>query len=118
MRPPRFQFPNEVRSATRTMASRMVGDGTIAETPEQLEAWIEQTPDVRESLRADGYGADFTADDLFPLLQVFVAQSGGAPPEASARPRASLSRWVLLALLTAAVIAVVVLAAGAGVRTG
>ena len=110
MRPPRFQFPNEVRSTTRTIASTMVGDRTIAETPEQLGTWIEQRPDVRESLRVKGYGSDFTADDLFPLLQVFIEQAGGAAPEPEVRPRASLGRWVLPALLVAVVIAVVVLA--------
>jgi hypothetical protein len=110
MRPPRFQFPNEVRSITRTIASAMVGNGNVAETPEQLDTWIGQRPDVRESLRADGYGTDFSAEDLFPLLQVFVGQAGGAAPEPAARPRASHRRWVLPALLLVMVITVVVLA--------
>jgi hypothetical protein len=54
----------------------MVGNGDVAETPEQLDTWIGQRPDVRESLRADGYGTDFSAEDLFPLLQVFVGRLG------------------------------------------
>jgi len=117
MRPPRFRFPNEVRTTTRTIASRMVDDGAIAQTSEQLGAWIEQRPEVRESLEIDGYGTDFTADDLFPLLQVFIVQAGGPPPEPEARPRASRGRWVLLALVAAAVIVAVVLAVTVGART-
>lgn len=116
MRPPRFQFPNEVRSTTRSIASRMVDDGTIAQTPEQLDAWIEQRPAVRESLAADGYGTEFTADDLFPLLQVFAVQAGGPPLEADPGPRASSRRWVLFALLAAVAIGLVVLAVATGVR--
>lgn len=114
MRPPRFQFPNEVRSITRTMASRMVADGTIAGTAEELDAWIGERPEVRESLEIDGYGTEFTADDLFPLLQVFVVQAGGAPPQVDAPPRAAPGKWVLLALAAAVVIAAVVIAAAAG----
>lgn len=110
MRPPRFQFTNEIRETTRTIASRMVGDGTIAQTSEELGAWIEQRPEVREPLELDGYGTEFTAEDLFPLLQVFVVQAGGSYPEADAPPGASRRRWALLALVAAAVVLAVVLA--------
>jgi hypothetical protein len=107
MRPPRYRFPDEVRSTTRAMASRMVHDGTIAQTAEQLDTWISQRPDVRESLESGGYGTAFTADDVFPLLQVFVAQAGGAVPEVDAPPRSSPNRWLLLGAL--AVVGVIVL---------
>lgn len=111
MRPPRYRFPDEVRSTTRAMASRMVHDGTVVRTPEQLDTWISQRPDVRESLESGGYGTEFTSDDLFPLLQVFIVQAGGAAPEADAPPRSSPGRWLLLGLLAAAgVIALVLLA--------
>ncbi len=109
MRPSRYRFPNEVRETTRAMASRMVRDGTTARTPEELDAWISRTPDVRESLESGGYGAEFTADDLFPLLQVFVAQAGGTPPSAPAAdapPRFSQKRW-LLALAASVAVAIV-----------
>jgi hypothetical protein len=89
----------------------MVGDGTIAETPEQLGAWIEGRPEVKESLEMDGYGTEFTADDLFPLLQVFIVQAGGPAPQVDAPPRAALSRGVLLAVAAGVVIVLLVLAA-------
>jgi ferric-dicitrate binding protein FerR (iron transport regulator) len=109
MRPPRYRFPNDVRETARAMASRMVQDGTIARTPEQLDTWISQAPDVRESLESGGYGAEFTSDDLLPLLQVFVAQAGGPPPEAPAPPPSSRRRWLLPLLASVAVAVVLVL---------
>lgn len=110
MRPPRFRFPNEVRETTRTIASRMVGDGTIAQTPEELEGWIARTPDVRASMENGGYGQEFTADDVFPLLQVFIVQAGGPAPVPDTPPRSSKSALravIFLALLVVIVIAVV-----------
>lgn len=80
MRGPRYQFPNEVRSATRALAARMVQGGQVAETPAQLEEWIAREGEVRETLEDGGYGTEFTADDLFPLLQVFITQAGGPAP--------------------------------------
>ncbi len=114
MRPPRYRFPDQVRSTTRTIASRMVRDGTVARTPEQLETWISQTPDVGESLESGGYNTLFTSDDLFPLLQVFVAQAGGPAPQAAAPPRASTRRWLLVGLLAVVVIVLVLLAVATG----
>ena len=109
MRPPRYQFPNEVRETTRAMAARMVGDGTIARTPQELDAWIAGAPDVREPLENGGYGREFTADDLFPLLQVFVMQAGGPAPRPDAPPRPSMRPFLVAAALAAAVIIVVIM---------
>jgi hypothetical protein len=108
MRPPRYQFPNEVRETTRAMASRMVGDGTIARTPEELDAWIARAPDARGPLENGGYGREFTADDLFPLLQVFVTQAGGPAPTPDASPRPSSRPFLVAAVLAAVVILVVI----------
>ena len=112
MRPPRYRFPNEVRETTRTIASRMVGGGDIARTPQELEAWISGAPDVRESLERGGYGREFTADDLFPLLEVFVVKAGGPAPAPDAPPRSSRRAWqvALAAVLLVVVLVVVVIA--------
>ena len=111
MRPPRYQFPNEVRETTRAMAARMVGDGTIAQTPEELDAWIARSPDARGPLENGGYGQEFTADDLFPLLQVFVVRAGGPAPEPDPPPRSSGRAWrvgLVVAVLVALVVALVI----------
>ena len=110
MRPPRYRFPNEVRDATRAAASRMVRDGDIARTPEDLDAWIARAPDVREPLESGGYGKEFTAEDLLPLLQVMVERAGGPAPAPDTPPRSSRRPWlvglavVLLVLLVVAVV--------------
>lgn len=114
MRAPRYRFPDEVRSTTRSIASRMISDGSVATTPEQLDAWISQRPDVRESLVKGGYGKAFTSHDLFPLLQVFLGAAGQPAPDADERVRSTKSgrSWalvvavalVLLALGVAAVV--------------
>jgi hypothetical protein len=113
MRAPRYRFPDTVRSATRTIATQMVRDGTIAQTPEELDAWISERPDVKEVLEKGGYGRAFDAKELFPLLQVFIVQAGGpapvvdAPPPAPARPglpvRAVIVVGIVLLLLAVAV---------------
>ena len=104
MRAPRYRFPDDVRSTTRNIASRMVRDRQIAQTPDELDSWISRAPNINESLGRAGYGTAFTADDLFPLLQVFVAQAGGpvrTTTESSARRpvRAWLVGFVLLLVL-------------------
>lgn len=106
MRAPRFRFPDHVRSTTRTIASQMVRDETIARTPEELDAWISRAPDVKQSLEKGGYNTAFTAGDLLPLLQVFVVQAGGPPPppdvSAADEPRSSARRsWLIPSLLVA-----------------
>jgi hypothetical protein len=110
MRPPRFRFPEEVRSATRVMASRMVQEGSVAQTPAELEAWIARDADVREPLVHGGYGEAFTAEDLFPLLQASVQKAGGPAPAAAAAPRHAGRRWPV-GLLIALVVAVLLLVA-------
>jgi hypothetical protein len=111
MRAPRYQFPEEVRSTTRTIASRMVQDGSIAQTPEQLDTWISGSPQVRQSLEKGGYNTAFTSHDLFPLLQVFVVQAGGPPPRVEAPPRRSGRGW-LVAVGILLVVLVIVVAMG------
>lgn len=105
MRPPRYKFPDQVRSTTRAMAARMVQDKTIAQTPEELEAWIAGAPTVRDSLQSGGYGTAFTSQDLLPLLQVFIEQAGGARASADAPvQRPSNGRRVVWLVLGALVV--------------
>lgn len=100
MRAPRYRFPDEVRSTTRAMASRMVAAGAVARTPEQLEAWISGEPAAKASLERGGYGTSFGAHDLLPLLDVFVVQAGGSPAVETAPPPSRRRRpvGILLAL--------------------
>jgi len=118
MRAPRYRFPDEVRSTTRDIASRMLHEGTVAATPEELDAWITRRPEVREPLKAGGYGTAFTAEDLFPLLQVFVGRAEGPTQRTVTERRSFDRRWLLgglLLLLLVVLIAILVLAgAGAG----
>ena len=102
MRPPRYRFSNETREMTREMAARMVHDGNVAQTPEELDAWIASKPDVREVFDRDGYGTNFTADDLFPLFQIFVAKAGGQVASvgpADEPPARSSKTWLLAGFL-------------------
>ena len=80
MRAPRYRFPDEVRSTTRSMASRMVREAAVVGTPEELEAWIAGAPEVKASLERGGYGSQFNAPDLFPLFEAAVVQAGGSVP--------------------------------------
>lgn len=110
MRPPRYHFPDEVRSATREMAARTVRDGTVARTPEELDAWISQAPDVREPLEHGGYTTEFTASDLFPLYEVMVERAGGpAPGAAAADP--SRKPWNVVGIVAAVALAIAVIVA-------
>lgn len=99
MRAPRYRFPDEVRSTTRSIAARMIQEGTIAQTPEELDTWISQRPDIQAPLEKGGYNTAFTAHDLFPLLQVAAEKAGGPAPEADAPPRSSRPRWLVAGLL-------------------
>jgi hypothetical protein len=111
MRAPRYRFPEEVRSTTRSIAAQMVRDGTIAETPEELDAWVAREPAAEESLQRGGYGTAFTAHDLFPLLQVFVVQAGGPAPEAEPAARPSRIPWIA-GIVAAVVLLLIAIAAG------
>ncbi|HYW11486.1 MAG TPA: hypothetical protein VE871_05995 [Longimicrobium sp.] len=116
MRPPRYHFPDEVRSATREMAAQTVRAGTVARTPEELDAWILQSPDVHEPLERGGYTTEFTASDLFPLYEVMVQKAGGPAPQAAAaapsHTRWSVGRLATVALTIAVAVVALVLALG------
>lgn len=111
MRPPRYHFPDEVRSATREMAAQTVHAGTVARTPEELDAWILQAPAFREPLERGGYTTEFTAIDLYPLYEVMVEQAGGPAPRAAAaapsRTRWSVGMLAAVALAIAVIVALV-----------
>jgi hypothetical protein len=113
MRPPRYHFPDEVRSATREMAAQSVRAGTVARTPEELDAWILQQPGYREPLERGGYTTEFTASDLFPLYEVMVEQAGGpARPTAAAAPAytwRSVGMFAAVALTIAAFAGIIAL---------
>lgn len=106
MRDPRYRFSDDVRATTRAIALRMIHAGTVAGSPEELEAWIAHTDDVRERLTIGGYGTAFTAADLFPLFQGFVAKATATTPApAAARP----ARWPWIGLIVVAAIVVIVI---------
>lgn len=109
MRAPRYRFPDEVRTATRGIASRMVADGTCADSPEQLDAWLAAAPEVRETLERGGYGTAFTAQDLFPLLQVFMTPRAESPGPAVRAVTPSRRWWLIGLFLLLLVVLVVVL---------
>ena len=114
MRGPRYRFPDEVRSTTREIASRMVQDGAIPATPEQLDSWISKRPEVKESLERGGYNTAFTPHDLFPLLQVFIQRAGGPAPPVEVPTSAPRRPWIpaLLVLSIAALIVVLIAVLG------
>jgi hypothetical protein len=110
MREPRHRFTDDVRSTTRAIALRMVHAGTVADSPEALDAWIARTDDLRERLEKGGYGTAFDARELFPLFQAHVAKANRTAPPPS---RAGRGRWLWIAIVIAAVI-VAILAAMMG----
>jgi len=115
MRPPRYHFPDEVRTSTREMAARTVRDGTVAGTPEELDAWILQAPDVREPLERGGYTTEFTAGDLFPLYEVMVEKAGGVVPRPeAAAPSRTGPRVGMLPLIAMAIAVIVALVLALG----
>lgn len=113
MRAPRYRFPDQVRTTARAIASRMVQDGAIAQTPEQLDTWVAERPDIREALERGGYNTAFTSHDLFPLLQVFIEQAGGTNPSVDVPTRSSSHRLIVgLALGLLLVLLLVALVTG------
>ena len=102
MREPRYRFTDGVRAATRAIALRMVHAGVVAGSPVELDEWIARTDDLRETLVKAGYGSAFTADDLFPLFQSFVAK---ASRSTASRPRAGSSRWLWVGVIVTVAIA-------------
>jgi hypothetical protein len=88
----------------------MVDEGTVARSPEELDAWIARTPDAREPLVRGGYGTHFDAADLLPLLEHAVARVGGVAPARAAVPaRGGWNPWVvgLFMLIAVAVLVMV-----------
>jgi hypothetical protein len=114
----RYRFSDDVRATTRAIALRMIHAGAVAASPEELEAWIARTDDVRERLTKGGYGSRFAAGDLFPLFQGFVAKATAAKATASAAaaPRgARPGRWVWIgAIVVVAIVVIIVVARGVG----
>lgn len=98
MRDPRYRFSDDVRAATRGIALRMIRSGTVAPSPEALGEWIARTDDVHERLTRGGYGSEFSADDLFPLVQGFVAKATAQPPS---RSRAGAAHWLWIGAIIA-----------------
>ena len=104
MRGPRYRFSDDVRATTRAIALRMVHAATVATSPEELDAWIARTDDIRARLTNGGYGSEFTAEDLFPLFKGFVEKATAATP---ARPGTGPARRLWIGVIVA-VVAVVV----------
>lgn len=104
IRDPRYRFSDDVRAATRGIALRMIRSGTVAASPEELGEWIARTDDVRERLTKGGYGSAFSADELFPLVQGFVAKETAQTPS---RSGAGAARWLWIAGIIA-VVAIIV----------
>ena len=108
MRDPRYRFSDDVRSTTRAIALRTTHAGEVLESPEQLDAWIARTEDLQERLTSAGYRSAFTADDLFPLFQSYVAKASVARSAAAPRPAARSWRWLWIGAIVAAVIVAIV----------
>ncbi|HEX6094913.1 MAG TPA: hypothetical protein VF432_01210 [Thermoanaerobaculia bacterium] len=103
-----------MRTTTRAIALRMIHAGAVAASPEELDAWIARTDDLRERLTNGGYGSAFAAGDLFPLFQSFVARAKAAAPAATpSRSGAGPARWLWIAVILAVVVIVAVLAVAA-----
>lgn len=105
MRPPRYRFPDQVRSTARSIAARMADEGSVAGTAEELDAWIAARPEARDALVDGGYGRDFDSADLLPLVSVLAA--GASVQPAPAAHAGTPRRWwvgVLIAAVVAAVL--------------
>jgi hypothetical protein len=111
MRDPRYRFSDDVRAATRALALRMLHAKTVASSSEELHAWIVRTEDLREKLTKGGYGSAFTADDLFPLFQGFVAKASTPTPSRS-KSAPARSAWVAIIVIVVVLIVVGVIVAG------
>lgn len=106
MRPPRYRFPDDVRSATRVISSRMSAEGTVAGSPAELDEWLARNPDLRERMLAGGYGTNFTADDLYPLLTVFMGGTSPSNADSPTTSATSSSRRIVIALVVLAVLVI------------
>ena len=111
MREPRYKFPDEVRSATRSLAASLVQTGDVPQTSEELQHRIAQMPEVEHALERGGYGPRFTASDLFPLFEVFVTKAGGhvgRTVEQTRRPKRTIHPALLGAALAVLVALLVI----------
>lgn len=113
MRDPRYRFTDAVRASTRAIALRMIHAGEVAESAAQLDEWILRTDDLRETLVKAGYGSAFSADDLFPLLQSFVAKAS-RPVVSRTAGRSPRTLWI--GLIITAVVVVIAFAIAIAVR--
>lgn len=113
MRAARYRFSDDVRSTTRAIALRMIHAGAVAESPEELGAWIERTDDVRQRLTNGGYGSAFAADDLFPLFRGFVAKATTSKPTTPtpSHSGAGRARWLWIGVIVVVAIVVAFIAA-------
>jgi hypothetical protein len=86
---------------------RMIHAGTVAESPEALDAWIARTDDLRATLTKGGYGSEFGSEDLFPLFAAFVAKATAA--RTPSPPPPSRPMWFWVAVIAAGVAIVIVI---------
>jgi hypothetical protein len=86
----------------------MIHAGDVAASPEALDAWINRTDDLRGRLTNGGYGTAFTADDLFPLFQSFVAKAMASTPP---RSEGGFAKWLWIGLIVFVAIVVGVIVA-------
>ncbi|CAN5794324.1 hypothetical protein BH23GEM6_BH23GEM6_01940 [soil metagenome] len=90
----------------------MKQEGTISRTPEELDAWISTRPEVQDALQKGGYGQAFNADDLLPLLHVFIGPEHlTSPPDAGSQRSSSPLLWggALLVFLIVALLLYILL---------
>ena len=109
MRAPRHRFSDDVRSITRSMAGTMLEEGSVSQSPEELDEWIAERPGVKVALEKGGYTTAFSSHDLFPLLRAMTDRAA-APSSEPSRLRTA-SRPALLAggaLILAVVIGVII----------
>lgn len=96
------------------MAAQMVREDRVARGPPDLDAWLTSNPELHVTMQRGGYGTEFSADDLYPLLQVMMTNAAGQAPVASAPQRSTPRGMIvgmallLLILLIAMIVAVVV----------
>ena len=86
----------------------MIHAGNVATSADELAQAIDRTDDLREKLKAGGYGTAFDAEELFPLYEGAVARATNAAATRSAPATSSSSKW-LWVLGAAAIVAVVVI---------
>ena len=84
----------------------MSAEGTVPAAPAELDEWLTRNPDLQERLVTGGYGTKFTADDLYPLLIVFMGGAPASRANAPATAATSKSRWMVIALVVLVVLVI------------